>query len=389
MANDNSSGYGKNLPFGISNSDLSNIIDRSGNSSDRMSDETNNIFRDTPIGSITDAIGNSFFGINHRQQPGAIPINKDLYGLTFFTRPELNLTSDNLTAIRLLNPLLTNNDKSIQRIIRSTLDPNLINLLGSDRVTCPLVDPQQAFIPLLTNNLLSISGWPDVVAPTMTSTEGVYKEQFSMIDGITTNYSTYDITASFRNIPGDPITLLFLVWIHYASNVFQGTMTPYPDKIINTEIDYNTRIYRLVLDSTKTYVNKIAATGAAFPLSSPIGAAFNMEAGAQITDANHQISIPMRCMGAIYQDDILIEEFNATSIKFNPGLDYNTYGSDKSARDYYYTKIPIKALGLFNNKGYPIINPDTYELEWYIENDVFNTLYDPVSNSMNKASIFG
>lgn len=328
------------------------------------SDAINNVLKTTQIGPTNTAIGDSFFGINHRQTPPAIQSNKDFFGLTFFTRPRLNFTSENIRSIRLLTPLLTTESSSIQRIIRCLLDPMLAKRdLG---ITSPFVDAQQAFIPVLTNNLLSMSGWPDVIAPTFTSQPGIYQEAFSFVDGVTSNYTTYDITANFRNIPGDPITLLFLMWVHYAALVYEGRLVPYPDMLIQNEIDYNTRIYRLVLDSSKTRVTKIAACGAAYPMSSPIGAAFNFENDKPINSSNDQISIPFRCMGAIYQDDILIDEFNRTTIEFNSTLKDGT-------REGMYTKIPINALSIFNNSGYPRINPDTYELEWWIENELFQS----------------
>jgi hypothetical protein len=37
-----------------------------------------------------------------------------------------------------------------------------------------------------------------------------------------------------------------------------------------------------------------------------------------------------------------------------------------------YVKIPIDALAIFNNRGYPHINLDTYELGWYIDKDTYN-----------------
>ena len=341
--------------------------------SEKISDSVNTLLENTPIGSIDTAIGDNIYGINHRQTPGAIQINKDYYGLTFFTRPDLNLTSDNIRAFRQLAPLLTHDANSIQRIIRCLLD----HRLASEYIYSPLMDDQQAFIPLLTNNLLSMNGWPDVVAPTMTSQEGVYKEAFSMVDGITINYSTYDIQANFRNIPGDPITALFLVWIHYASSVYQGTMVPYPDNLIQNRIDYNTRIYRLVLDSTKRFVRKIAACGAAFPISSPIGNAFNFTSDRPIDNSNDQISIPFRCMGAIYQDDILIDEFNKTVALFNSSMEEKNFSIDRNnpSAEYssgHYVQIPIDALGIFNNRGYPRINPNTYELGWWISSDDYN-----------------
>lgn len=343
-------------------------------------DVIDQVFQTTPVGALSTAIGDSFYGINHRQTPNAIQINKDFFGLTFFTRPRLNLTTENIRAVRKLAPLLNTESASVQRIIRCLLSPDLQKPPeGRPEITSPFVDPQQAFIPILSNHLISMSGWTDVIAPFMTSQEGVYKEAFSYVDGVTDNYSTYDITANFRNIPGDPITLLFLIWVHYASLVYQGVLVPFPDMIIENEVDYQTRIYRLVLDSTKTRVQKIAACGAAFPWSAPIGSAFDFESDRPINNAKDQISVPFRCMGAMYQDDILIYEFNETVGLFNQTMGRKMfsqmYGQDTNGKvTTYYTnpfnrKIPMEALGLFNNRGYPRINMDTYELEWWVSNE--------------------
>lgn len=350
--------------------------------SQKMSDDVDNFSSNSPIGSVDSAISNSVYGINHRQMPGAIQINKDYYGYTFFTRPELNFTSENLRMVRKFAPLLSSNPNSWQRIIRCSLDPLQATLYN---VTSPLVDEQQAFIPLLTNHLISINGWPDEVAPTWTSQEGVYKEAISMIDGITDIYSTYDITANFRNIPGDPITSLFMNWYRYSSAVYVGVMVPYMEKIIRNEIDYNTRIYRLVMDHSKRFVRKIGACGAAFPFTAPIGAAFNYESDGPINKSNDQISIPLRCMGAMYQDDILIYEFNGVVIKFNSSMKNDNFSvvtlkNEKTNESYLaekhssYTQIPADLLTLFNNRGYPRINPETYELTWWVNNSLYNSI---------------
>lgn len=329
-----------------------------------------------PGGSVSTAMGNNFYGLNHRQQPPAISINKDFYGLTFFTRPQLNFSTGNLRVARLLTPLLTTEPSSIQRIIRCLLDHRLE---ATQQINSPFVDPQQAFIPILTNSLLSISGWPDVVAPFSTSPQGVYKEEYSQIDGLTVNYSAYDITANFRNLPGDPVTALMFAWIHYASLVYEGVMVPYPDMIINNEVDYNTRIYRLVLDSTKTRVQKIAACGAAFPTNAPLGSAFDFEHDRPINASRDQITVHFQCMGAIYQDDILVDQFNKTVALFNDGMAARqftstpTIGADgrtsKVWANRYHKKVPMDALAIFNNRGYPRIDPETYELQWWVTNE--------------------
>lgn len=343
--------------------DVSDVFTQAGTTATQAVDA---LLLTTPQGSRgTNALAGAYFGINHRQTPSAIPINKDHFGLTFFTRPNLNMTLGNLRAVRKFNPLTTTNQYTLQRIIRCYLGGQAMAESG---VVSPFVDPQQAFLPLLTNTLLSISGWPDVMVPYSTSTEGVYKEVYSIVDGVTDNFSAYDITANFRNIPGDPITALFMYWADYMSHVFQGNMMPYPEMIIEHEKDYETRIYRLVLDPTKTKVQKIAACGASFPYAAPIGgAAFNYDSDKPYNDANQQLSIPFHCQGAIYQDPILLYTFNQTVIAWNDSM-------ADGIREQLNTKIPMAALQLFNNRGYPRIDPDTWELEWWIDNPSYQAL---------------
>lgn len=346
----------------------------------------NEVLQVTPFGQISSVIGDNFFGINHMQVPPAIQANMDFYGHTFFTRPYLRLSSDNLRKERLLSPLLSKQEHSLQRIIRLTLDSAMSGgrfINPEDvNVKCDFVDPAQAFIPVLTNTLLSMTGWPDMDVQTFTSANGVMNESYSFIDNVSKNFSVFELTANFRNIPGDPVTAMIATWIHYAASVYLNVMQPYPDSVTNNAIDYNTRIYRLVMDPSKRYVQKIAACGAAFPVSVPYSSAFNFSSEKPRNEENDQISVNFRCSGAIYNDPILIYEFNRTTMRFNPMM------RDKM-RDQMMVKIPEQALTVFNNRGYPRINPNTYELEWYVSAELFKAMLpiysrklDPINNIM-------
>jgi hypothetical protein len=340
----------------------------------------NDVFKSTPMGAIDNSIGNAFYGINHRQQPSAVPINKDSFGLTFFTRPQLNLSTPNIRSDRRFIPLLTNLDTSIQRIIRCYLDPRLNNVgnASEKEFSCKFVDNKNAFIPLLTNHLNSCSGWPDIALDTYTSKPGAYKEVYSQVDSVSDIYSAYDITATFRNMVADPITSMFFIWTLYQSLVFQGILVPYPDFIIKNEIDYNTRIYRLVLDPTRKYIQKIGCCGAAYPVGVPMGAAFNFENDKPINMSNNEIQITFKCLGACYQDDIIIHEFNKTVGIFNSDMRESTYKGMK--------KIPLEALNSFNNRGYPRINIDTYELEWYVSQEDYKNTMDSYTRHLTALS---
>ncbi len=342
-------------------------------------------FQSTPIGSVDKAIGNNLWGFNHRQVPGMVPINKDSYGMTFFVRPQLNLQSDNVRNVRLFYPLLTSNSQSIQRFVRCTLDPRAH--VGYVRksglipgLECEFVDPFSAFIPILSNNLNAISGWPDVVSPTFQSKAGLYQEEYAQVDGIVKNYTSFDLSATFRNTRGDPIVYLFYIWLHYQSLVFEGQLVPYPDFIAENEIDYMTRIYRIVLDPEKRFVRKIGATGVSFPTSVPIGEFLDYNNDVPFNLQNKDITVRFKSLGAIYQDDILIKEFNQTVAIFNPLMSEASIANGNAV-----IKVNPALLVYFNNRGYPRINPNTYELEWYVDGNTFNNRIQ-ILNSMKSTN---
>lgn len=339
-----------------------------------------------PVLTLSNNMTNNVYGINHRQTPLAIPMNKDHYGYTFFTRPQLNLTDSNIVKSRIMHKLLTTVDMSWQRYIRATLDPRL--QWSSSRGKCPFVDKHMPFIPLLTNNLVSISGWKDINLNQFTSKAGQYKEEFSMVDSVSMDYSAYDVTATFRNLKGDAITSMFFYWCHYMSLVFEGVLSPYPDFIFNNELDYCTRIYRIVLDPTKRKVQRIAACGAAFPTGVPIGGIFDYSNDKPYNDVNAQIAVPFRCVGFICDDDILIRTFNETVGLFHPGMNINlprgglenVNRDEKGAIIRGMTKIPASLLQYFNNRGYPYIDPITYEMCWYVDTTLYNDVMGKLEN---------
>lgn len=330
---------------------------------------------DPASSSFGNPVTNSFFGINYMQTPLPVPMNKDHYGLTFFTRPQLNMQSANLKNVRKYYPLLTTEMLSVHRAVRCMLDPRLQVWGDSQDVTgdgmgvdCPLIDPLNAFMPLLTNHLESLSGFPDVVIPHYDSPEGQYRESQSIVDGTAANYSAYNITASFRNSRGDPITKIFDFWEHYATHVFEGLLVPYSDMLIANVIDYNTRIYRLLLDPSKTTVVGIAACGAAFPTNIPRGSQFDYNIDKPYNDANAKVQIQFQANGAIWDDEILVWSFNHVVGCFNPGM------TTAAVRAREMVKVPRDLMSIFNCRAYPRINPQTRELEWWVTKSYYNSI---------------
>ena len=329
---------------------------------DKLVEQIDYMARGSGLGSLSESVVNTLVGFNHRGVGNPVPYNQDNQGLTFFTRPRMNLSYNNLSADRRLSMMGAGKGISgghFPMAIRQWLDPELSKALFESGDRTLLVNPYTPFIPLLSNNLISLSGWPDPIAEYYNSEEGLAKETWGMVDGIDAIYSSYDLNATFRNIVGDPISLLFQTWLIYMSMVYQGRMLPYPDSEMLREIDYQTRIYRLILDPTRTYVQKIAACGACFPTSSALGQAFDFSSDSPFEQSRaSQISIPFRCFGAIYQDPILLREFNDVGELFNPCM-------NSLYRTKYMTKIPRELLPSYNYDGYPRIDMQTNELEWW------------------------
>ncbi len=321
----------------------------------------------TSIGSVTQPISRAMFGFNQFATPGALPMNKNLAGLTFFTRPLLNLAGDNLIHNRIMAKLATTDRDNTTTYIRNALDKDsYAEQPGIDFSTMSNVfDNSQAFIPILSASLETISGWREVAPPTYGSKPGTYQEEYGFIDGPSIDYKSYDITATFRNVAGDPISELFMYWIHYMAFVFEGRMVPRPKFGLNFEYDFNTRIYQLQMDPTRTYVTSIIACGAAFPLNSPGPTRHNVDYSNPIGNSNERLSVNFRCFGQIFQDPILFKTFNRSVVYFNANMAEGT-------RTRYYTKIPATLMSLFRNKGYPWINPNTQELEWWVSHQMLD-----------------
>ena len=327
-------------------------------------------------GELSKAATNAFYGFNHRNVGAQVKPNSDNHGLTFFTRPRLNLSYNNIAGTRTFAPLLTDDQFTMARAIRCILDP--VSHRGIEKpqhstFASPIVDPLNPFIPVMSNLLVSISGWPDSVMDTHTSPNGIANESWSMIDSLPTDNSTNDITVNLRNMSGDPISLLMHIWTQYASRVSEGSMLPWPEAIAENEKDYDTRIYRLVLDNRRKYITKFAACGYGAPYVNPLGADFNYDSSQPLIQDNQEKSIPFKCSGFIYNDPILIIEFNSLVAEYNKAM-------ANDVREQQMVKLKDEEKDYFNYRSYPRIAEDgSMELEWWVNKHDYQDAADELA----------
>lgn len=329
------------------------------------------LFSSTGIGSLDKAIGLNTYGINYQQAPTLAPRNKEQPGYVFFTRPQLNMQRDNIANLRDFYNLLSDDPLSQERVVRGLLDPRLaagykyLDTIAPV-ITSPLVDNENCFIPQLTNNCMTLTGWPEQVMTFQRSKEDVYRGTHTQPNGIARINQSFTLSGTFRNTVGDPLMKLIHYWIHYMSAVTTtGQLRPYPDFEAMDIMDWNTRIYRIVLDAQRERVTKIYATGAATPSSNAISASADYNRDAPISDVNKDITISFECDGMIVLDPILYYTFNSVVSAFCIGM-----------RDEYRAATMRKLSKLeqfyFKNVGYPRIDPQTSMFEVWVPAQLYD-----------------
>lgn len=345
------------------------------------------VLRQSGLGSDNTSLSDLLRGPNTSGLGNLTQANQDNQGWTFFTKPCLNLHPDNLSGVRKLAYLADENPRSMGKAIKALLTTRKFNLRNGDvSVPSELVDEDQAFNYLMSGTLRSLTGFPDHVSTFFTSDEGAAKETYGWIDSRHEFYGEYTLNASFWNIEGDLLTLLLSALHQYQSNVAYGSMLPWDEFRAFNTIDYQFRIYRLIVDKSKEKILKIACTGNCAIETPADGAAFNFASENVMAADNAEISIPIKCFGVRYNDPIIVSDFNRTVAFSNPEMRESLLdASRKIARSPYepttqsgMVKVHREEYNLCSNYTYPHIT-DTGNgalLEWWIRAVDLNTLLE-------------
>lgn len=342
-----------------------------------MATETDKIINDVKrsVGSIsTTSYGHDMLrGFNRKNNSIAVPINIENQGITLFTKPALNLTEGNTAMAGTLQYMNNPDSRSSGCAIKCMLmpDPVVMGLVPTtdgyalEDPRSEIVDDRQAFIPIMSSTLKSISGWPDKVIDFFLYDEGIAKEVTGHVDSRPDIFNSFDLTATFGSAEGNFVPSLIAGWYDYMTHVAVGTMTPFPVFITEREIDYNTRIYRIVTDSNNQFITQLACTGASIPGIGTTASSFNFNEENVMNMENGELSVPFKCFGALYNDPIIVKMFNETVVQFNPDM------SD-AKRDGSMAKLSrVELITSSFLHSYPRIS-DINELEWWIPIEVYN-----------------
>lgn len=314
---------------------------------------------------LKQSIGLSLYGHSLDNRMNHTGYDADTIGHVFFTRPQLNLSDENLAMVRELAVLIDRNPFGIPRWVRCTLDPRLADpvtgpLIGG--VNSPLVNNKNAFIPLLSNTVISVSGWPTRAVRSYTSQPGRYNEVYMQIDGRSRKEGPVNITCEFARLPGNPVTALFETWGVYPEYVNEGYMDPYLDLILSFEIDYNIRIFRFIMDVTGKYIKRAISTLPGFTLMTGDGGDFDFDRRKGTAFNSGTVTVPFKFPAVEQNDPIIMMDFNNIAETFNQEL------KSKSG----LKKVHINYRGYFKAYLYPYVDLDTSELITYTSEKLFN-----------------
>lgn len=311
------------------------------------------------VENLDTTLGSSLYGFNGNMEKRFIHQNKVNMGYTFFTRPQLNLSPHNIRYSRQLYGFLgSEHNMDMSTFVKHTLDPRLAGTAAAAGVD--IINNRQAFIPIMSNALNSMTGAPDLELPSFTSEEGRMNETYTMPDGHLNIFSSVDLSATFANISGDPILNLLHTWTMAISLMTQGIIRPYVDFITENERCYDTRIFRFTLDASGDYITNYAATGPGFVDGIGIGSTFDYNRESTFNEGLNEHNVRFKMAGIEYRDPILLYEFNKIGEIFNPMLG-DEYREEKMF------KVPKNILHLVHAIAYPRIDLDTMAMEFWIE----------------------
>lgn len=269
--------------------------------------------------------------------------NHEVVGLTFITRPKLNLSTASLRQDPVLSTLDTLDPTSLPFALRCLLDTKFSRRpidIAPIAAASPFFNIESPFLLPLTNCLKSISGFPDIVIETETSQGGYFAEDITMATGSDMLNRTYDLSLTFRDIQGGFIAALFTIWSRVIPLLSRGLSVAYPEDIAARRLCYTCSIYRFVLDPSRRFITKWAKATGCYPISNPLGAAFNIGERDSFVSELEQIPVPFKANRIEYMDPRIFTDFNRIVKRYAPKIDTDEYMTTPTKAEYNFTGLP-------------------------------------------------
>ena len=280
-----------------------------------------------------------------------LPPNAVHSGMTFITRPKLNLTSSSLRQSSKMLALDTLNVTDVQHMIRCLLDTKFADSPNSNAGTSALLNTNNPFNTPLCNALVGVSGWPDIVIESNTTEGGFHGENQTFVIGGDNLNKTYDLTLTFKDPQGGAIAAMLDFWLEYMRCVSRGIMIAYKEDIDALRLNYTVSIYRFLLDPMRKFIVGYSKATGTYPTSIPIGGMFNVNEGEVTISTVGKFSVPWKANKIEYNKPEIIADFNRLVRNYCSGIDdyvalENTAYNNYVGLPYIYTSGTSRGMQL-------------------------------------------
>ena len=278
--------------------------------------------------------------------PAMMPLSDNTIGLAFVTRPQLNLTDDNVSRSEKLCSLMGVSQYSIGAYIRGMLDERWA--AANQPI---MLNNQIPFITCLTEYLKTSTGFGDLQIQTQSSEPGIRDQVYQRVSSKLEENGIFTMAQTYYNPKPSVIPALFQVWEDYISEVTSGdrNLSPRDFYLFGNRIDYDCRIYHLIMNKDAEFLEHIFATVQSIPTTYPAGSMANIDNTQNSLRAEGQddFSVQFSSAGMRFNELGLIQSFNEHSYLYNPALrpeNRNTYYrilSTKEYQAYNYGAVPL------------------------------------------------
>lgn len=287
--------------------------------------------------------------------PAMMPLADNTIGLSLVTRPQLNLTDDNISRSEKLVSLFGAGQYSMSGYIRGVLDERWAS--ANPNVS---LNNKLPFITCLTEYLKTSNGFGDLQIQIDTSEPGVRNQVYQRVASKLEDNSAYTINQSYYNPKPSVIQGLFQIWEDYISEVTSGDrqVTPRDIYLLGNRIDYDCRIYHLIMNKDSEYLEHIFATVQSIPVTYPAGSisAIDNTANSLRGEGQDDFTVQFASVGMRFDEWGLIQSFNEHSFLYNPRL-------QPSTRNQYYRELTSDEYISFNYGAYPLLLPRSAEVK--------------------------
>lgn len=281
--------------------------------------------------------------------PVMMPLSDNTIGLAFVTRPQLNLTDDNLERSEKLCSLVGCSQHSIAACVRGWLDERWA--AANQPIT---VQNKLPFIPMLTGYLKTSTGFGDLQFQINTTEPGIREQVYQRVASKLEENGLYTIAQTYYNPRPSVIPALFQTWLDYISEVTSGDrrLGPRDGYLFGNRVDFDCRVYHLIMNKDTEFLENIFATVQSIPSSYPAGSQANIDntQNSLRGEGQDDFSMQFSSTGMRFNELGLIQSFNEHSYLYNPGIRPNV-------RNQYYRMLKPNEYEKYAYGAYPLLIP--------------------------------